>query len=73
MTERLVLPVVLHGGERRFHDPSIARLPEWLDALAADMEIREQTADLYMQEIAGLRHWAEVLCQLLAQATPLAG
>jgi hypothetical protein len=68
MSDPLLIPVVLVDGHRRFHDPTLERLPAWLEKLAADLDQGELTADLYAQEIHGLRNWAAMLRELLAQA-----
>jgi hypothetical protein len=64
------IPVTLAGSEWKFHDPSLVRLPQWLDRLADEMSKSESTADLFDQDIQGLRNWAAVVRALLAEARP---
>ena len=42
----------------------LAELPDWLTRLADSMDSNQRTADLYMQEICGLRQWAALLASL---------
>ena len=68
MRERLMVPVSLDNADGRYYEPSLSRLPEWLDRLAAKLHRDDGTADLYMQEVAGAKNWAAILRELLAQA-----
>ena len=68
MNERPMIPVTLEGGEARYFEPSLSRLPAWLEKLADRLGADEDTRDLYMQEVAGLKNWAAIVRELLAQA-----